>query len=183
MRGAVFGAMALLIAVAQPAYAADPATLGCVMQTLDPAARVIVEDDARFRFGGGGKDATSEQMEGVRQAARDCAKRHGWSTEAWEAASIHTAAQVSIQVATPILSKAGIKVDRLIALFDALPAKIREESLGKPRGETPSEFVEMMDKGLAEGVFTMDEAQMGLLGEFFGMLLVRDYSRAQFLRS
>lgn len=122
---------ALAIVAAAPAQAADLATIGCVVEKLQPALKTQIEADVTRNFGEPVFKLSYNEtsLSGVRMAVATCAIEHKWSNAAANAARVYTLAKLSQPIAEKFVTDKGFDTAELETNFGALPEEMRNRPL------------------------------------------------------
>ena len=123
---------------ATPASAADVKTIVCLEQNLDTNARALLDRDLRknLESAGGAQSYSPEFIAVIQAAAAVCKEKHGWSTEAAQAAILYTLPKLGWPLAARMGRAKGIDPQLLVKhvreLSDAELADATSETvLGK----------------------------------------------------
>jgi hypothetical protein len=156
------------IAAPVPAYAADMATLGCVEQSLDANARKLLLDDLTINLSNSGKEQSyrPETIQAVQAVALACKAKHGWTTEAAQAAILYTMPKIGWPTADRMGRAQGLNPDALAKRFRALPEAKRKDAIN-------DEVLGGLARGsLAAHEITADNA--ALAGALYGLLALQE---------
>lgn len=165
------------IAAPAPAHAADVATLGCVEDGLDANARKLLLDDLTTNLENSGKAQSyrPETVQAIQSVAIACKTKHGWSTEAAQAAILYTMPKIGWPVADRMGRAHGLNPDALIKRFRALPDAERNNAIN-------DEVLGKLARGsLAAGEINGDNA--ALAGALYGLLALREKALVDFKAS
>lgn len=123
---------------AAPAHAADVATITCVERNLDANGRKLLDRDLQKNLENAGQaqSYSPEFISAIQTAAKACAAKHGWSSEATQAAILYTVPKLGWPLAARMGRAKGVNPDalakRVRALSDEeLADATSEEVLGK----------------------------------------------------
>lgn len=126
-------AVFLLSAIAVPAYAADLATIDCVVRKIQPALKEQVEGDVTRSF----TDNTPRPIfdsivnTGLSAAAKACAIEHKWTPAAATAARDYALAKLGMPIAEKFITEKGFETAELETQFGLLPEETRNRQLTK----------------------------------------------------
>ena len=171
-------AAAVLLFAALPAAAADLATIDCVGQKLDAAARAKVEADAARNLDETGKRPSYDPAvsAGLRTAAAACAKEHKWSAAAAKAAASYALAKIGLPTAQRVIGERG---------FDSAALEDRFQGLAEDKRNRPLSAADAQALVIAsvteEAQQTRENAE--LLGEYFMFLSTLQYAAFDFAQA
>jgi len=174
LRAALALALCTSFAIAAPAYAADIKTLGCVEQGLDKNARELLLTDleTNLKNSGQAQSYRPETVTAIQAVALACKTKHGWSTEAAQAAILYTMPKIGWPLADRMARKKGMNPNALVARFRALPAEQRNDAINDT-------VLGILARGsLAAKEINSDTAALG--GALYGLLALREKSLVDF---
>ena len=167
------------LAAAQPARAADLATLGCIRQQLPASALAEVATAAHDLADGKEALATEELQGAVAAAGQACTTLHGWSVAARDAALIHGIAATTRETLDQIAIERGVKLDALAAALAALTPAQRANFMGGMEAAANALIAQLKNQGMP----TITTTQAQVIGVLALMMIIQDDSRATFVAS
>ncbi|MES2443482.1 MAG: hypothetical protein V4574_11690 [Pseudomonadota bacterium] len=173
-RAAFALALCAPLAIAAPAHAADVATLGCVEQGMDKNARTLLLTDleTNLKNSGQAQSYRPETVQAIQAVALACKTKHGWTTEAAQAAILYTMPKIGWPLADRMGRAGGLNPDALAKRFRALPENERNDAIN-------DEVLGKLARGsLAAGEINANNAALG--GALYGLLALREKALADF---
>lgn len=174
LRAALVLALCAPLAIATPARAADVATLSCVEDGLDKNARTLLLADleTNLKNSGGTQTYRPETVTAIQAVARACQTKHGWTTEAAQAAILYTMPKIGWPLADRMGRAKGLNPDALAKRFRALPEAERNDAIND------NVLGKLARGSLAAGEINSDNA--ALAGALYGLLGLREKALADF---
>ena len=174
LRAALALALCAPFAIAAPAHAADIKTLGCVEQGMDKNARKLLLDDLQKNLENSGQAQSyrPETVTAIQAVALACKSKHGWSTEAAQAAILYTMPKIGWPLADRMGRAKGLNPDALIKRFRALPEAQRNDAIN-------DNVLGILARGsLAAGEINAANAALG--GALYGLLGLQEKALVDF---
>lgn len=152
---------------AAPAYAADVKTLRCLEDNFDANGRALLMADLEKNLENSGKEQSyrPETVTAIQAAAMTCKAKHGWSTEAAQAAILYTMPKLGWPLALRMGRAKGVNGELLAKRVRALSDDERAQGL------TDNVLGKLARGSLAAGEITSDNA--ALAGALYGLLLLQ----------
>jgi hypothetical protein len=174
----VFAATALVM-MAAPVLAApaDPASIGCVEEKLDAAAKAQLAADVERNLSTPGKRPSYDPSvtRGLNDATTACANERGWKGSSAASSGIYALAEIGLPVAKRVVLAKGFDPDALARQFAELPEETRTKPL------TPQ-----ATQALVRAAVTDPEQQTRenaeLLAQYFAFLNTLEYAAYDFSR-
>ncbi|MES2443479.1 MAG: hypothetical protein V4574_11675 [Pseudomonadota bacterium] len=179
MRGLWTAAILAALAGAMPAAAADLATLGCVRDQMTAPVRAEIASSARALADGKSAAASQGLRDGLRLTADACAKRHGWSDAAREAAQTHALVAASLEALRPLAPARGVDLAVITAALHSLTDAQRAQILNQEQAGTDALLAQLVSRGLV----VTGEAQGSLVGVLAVLTLIEETQKARFAAS
>lgn len=174
LRAALALALCAPFAIAAPAQAADIKTLPCVEQGMDKNARTLLLTDLEKNLNNSGaaQSYRPETVTAIQAVAMACKTKHGWSTEAAQAAILYTMPKIGWPLAVTMGRKKGLDPAALMRRFRALPAAQRNDAIN-------DNVLGILARGsLAAGEINADTAALG--GALYGLLALQEKALVDF---
>ncbi len=172
----VFAALACLAALvtSPPARAADVATLNCVIGKIEPQLRAAMEADFEQAMTQAGVALSPANDAQLVSRAADCARQFSWSEAARNAAIAWSRATIARPVAERYLRARGFDVDRILAIWTAIPAATRLHRLD-------NEALTSLGKALYDAGVFKKEGDPTIVGKFIVYLSTSEFCRQDFI--
>ncbi len=162
------------LAAPAPAHAADVATLGCVEDGMDANARKLLLDDLTTNLNNSGQAQSyrPETVQAIQAVAMACKTKHGWTTEATQAAILYTMPKIGWPIADRMGRAHGLNPDALAKRFRMLPDAERNDAIND------NVLGKLARGSLAAGEINADNA--ALAGALYGLLALREKALVDF---